>query len=172
MRLFAAVWPPAEVCDGLRSVALPTSPSLRTVPDGTWHVTLAFFGDVDDATALDRGLAVAAAGVPGPVSVVVGPATRRLGRQVLSLAVRGLDEVAAAIRGEAAATIGFDDARFTAHLTLARGRGKSPVPAAAVGIAFEASFDVATFSLVESTLGPHGPTYRDRAVYPLGGHRA
>jgi 2'-5' RNA ligase len=172
VRLFAAVWPPADVCARLKSLTLGDLPKLRTVPDGSWHVTLSFFGETDDDTALDRALAVAASTLRGPVTADVGPHTERMGRRVLCVPVRGLDEVAEVVRRETAASTGSDDARFTGHLTVARGRGKSPVPLAAVGIGFEASFEVRAFSLVESTLGPDGPSYRDRATYVLGGSRA
>jgi 2'-5' RNA ligase len=166
--LFAAVWPPPEVRRRLEALAVPVSPRLRAVRPDRWHVTLAFYGDVDDDAALVSGLAAAAASV-GPATAVVGPSTERLGRQVLYLAVGGLDEVATAVRRETAASMVGDERRFTGHLTLARARGKSTVPVAAVGLPFSATFDVTQLSLIESQLTSEGPVYRDRVALSLGG---
>jgi 2'-5' RNA ligase len=167
VRLFAAVWPPPEVTDRLRALALPASGTFRPVRDGTWHVTLAFFGEVDDHSPLTEALSAASASMPAPVSVTLGPRTRRLGRQVLSLDATGLDEVAAAVGREAAARTGYVGGRFTGHLTLGRARGRSPVPTQAIGLRFEATFEVRSVSLVRSTLGPDGPTYEELGLFGL-----
>ena len=52
VRLFVAVYPPAEVLADLRSVLAPVRaewPALRWSPEEQWHLTLAFFADVDEA---------------------------------------------------------------------------------------------------------------------------
>lgn len=55
MRLFAAVWPPADVLDHLdlalasvREAPAGLSPSVRWSARETWHLTVAFYGDVPD----------------------------------------------------------------------------------------------------------------------------
>jgi 2'-5' RNA ligase len=138
------------------------------VREGTWHVTLAYYGNVDDDAPLVAALTRAAARLAAPVTVTLGPRTERLGRQVLCVAAHGLDEVASAVRRETAASVQGDPDRFGGHLTVARARGKSSGPAAAVGLPFEATFEVTQLSLVESQLTAEGPVYRERATVAFG----
>jgi len=72
MRLFAAVWPPAEVLDHL-DLALAAvrrapagSSSARWTAREAWHLTTAFYGDVPDGVvpALVEELAGSLVGVP------------------------------------------------------------------------------------------------------------
>lgn len=72
MRLFASVRPPVAVLDHLRAAldltGLGASPDvpLRRTAEETWHLTVAFFGEVPDGTLpeLEDLLAEAAAGRP------------------------------------------------------------------------------------------------------------
>jgi 2'-5' RNA ligase len=73
MRLFSALWPPAEAVAALAAVTAPAgSPSgWQAVDPATWHLTLAFHGEADPgvfARRLDR----AVGGVPGPRLRIAG----------------------------------------------------------------------------------------------------
>jgi 2'-5' RNA ligase len=148
MRLFVAVWPPAEVLDVLESLARPEVPGLRWTTRDLWHVTLRFHGAVDDARVPE----LLAELPPLDAEVTLGPATARLGRSVLVVPVAGLDEVAAAVRHP-------DDGPFRGHLTLARMR-RGSVPSAVVGTEVSARWRARRATLVASETHPSGARYR------------
>ncbi|MEZ5218643.1 MAG: 2'-5' RNA ligase family protein [Ilumatobacteraceae bacterium] len=52
-RLFVAAYPPAEVVENLMALERHASPNVRWVPPEQWHVTLQFFGAVDEGLAVD-----------------------------------------------------------------------------------------------------------------------
>ncbi|MDP9386758.1 MAG: hypothetical protein M3Q48_02235, partial [Actinomycetota bacterium] len=88
MRLFVAVWPPADVVDGLAALPRPEVPGLRWTAPEQWHVTLRFLGEVDLAAARR---AFAATDITGAAVAELGPATGRFGRRVLHVPVAGLE---------------------------------------------------------------------------------
>lgn len=168
--MFAAVWPPEEVRAALRGVPRPAAGRLRWVPEPQWHVTVAFFGEVADPAPLSDALAAAAASVPGPLAVALGPAVERLGRHVLCVPVGGLEPLAAAVGREAAAWTRPEEGRpFQGHLTLARGKGRAPVPPAAAGSLVRAAWTVDALSLVRSDTADGGVRYREMGCHRLGG---
>jgi 2'-5' RNA ligase len=80
--------------------------------------------------------------------------------------VRGVDELAASV---AAATKGLGSHRerrhFHGHITLAR-LSRRARPARALGLRFDATFDVDEIALVASTLTPDGARYDTIATWP------
>jgi RNA 2',3'-cyclic 3'-phosphodiesterase len=175
MRMFAAVWPDETTRRRLSLLELGPAPGLRLVGPDQWHVTLRFFGDVDDdlMPGLLDALTRAAATV-GSVRCEVGPATAWLdGGRVLHVPVAGLDAVARAVReatGPIVPDLESGPRPFTGHLTVARsrrGRRDGPDPAALAGVPFVASFDVEAFDLVASELTPEGPRYTTLARLTL-----
>lgn len=167
LRLFVAVWPPPEVVEAVAAVATGDG-AVRWVPPERWHVTLRFLGDVDPSAveALASRLAAAAAGVP-PGRAVAGPATKRLGRSVLAVPVAQLDAAAAAAREATAGVGGPEERPFFGHLTVARSRGRRPVPAGLAGRPVSATWAVSDITLVRSTPGPGGPVYQVLARAPV-----
>jgi RNA 2',3'-cyclic 3'-phosphodiesterase len=134
MRLFVAVIPPASVLRELAGAVAPLAvigeaDGLRwTRPDGQ-HITLAFLGEVDEATVpeLTRRLARAARRHEPLTLRLAGGG--RFGDRTLWAGVAGdtarlarlADSVAAGARRGG---IAVEEGRtFRAHLTLARGRG-------------------------------------------------
>lgn len=140
MRLFAAVLPPAGAGEELREAAealgaLPGAGDLRWTDPAGWHFTLAFYGDVEDDTALRGHLALAARDA--------GPMTLRLGgggsfgdralwaglgadsdREALVRLAAGARDTGPGHAGHAGHT---DERAFRPHLTLARTRASAPV---------------------------------------------
>jgi RNA 2',3'-cyclic 3'-phosphodiesterase len=161
-RLFVAVWPPAEVLDGIEVLHRPVDDGGRWTRRDQWHVTLRFLGSaaIDDVTR-----ALAALRHP-PVQAVVGPTTALLGEGVLHLPVAGLDTLAG---GVVAATRHLGRAPegrpFVGHLTLARIAGEPSE--GVVGQAFSASFPVEGVHLVSSSLGGDAARYETVATFPL-----
>jgi 2'-5' RNA ligase len=141
-----------------------------TLPEA-WHVTLRFLGGVaqDDVPSVAGALAGVRA--VAPVVAELGPATRRLGRSVLVAPVAGLEGVAAAV-DEALAAVGIppEERPFRGHLTVARARGRAPLPGGLSGAPLAARWAVGEVTLVESTLrGARGSRYSVLERVPLEG---
>ena len=174
VRLFAAVDPPVE------DLALPADERFRFVPREQWHVTLAFYGEVDDARVekLQEGLARAAArSRPFRVRVAGAgtfpPQSRKA--RVLWLGLDGevdemrrlADRCAGAGRR---ARIAMEDRSFRPHLTLARSR-REPVDATDI-VATLSSYvgpwwTVPSVRLVRSFLGPR-TRHETLSEFPFG----
>jgi 2'-5' RNA ligase len=161
-RLFFAVWPPAEVLDGVEALFRPVEAGGRWTRRDQWHVTLRFLGsaDVDEVVRALEGVR------HGPVEAVVGPAVELSGVGVVEVPVAGLDSLADAV---VAATRDLgrppEDRPFLGHLTLARMAGEPPD--GVVGQPFSASFPVDAVHLVSSSLGGNAARYETVATFPL-----
>ena len=160
MRLFVGVWPTPEVRELLAAVPRPADPSVRWTTPDQWHVTLRFLGEVADVAVGDVRSALAAVAARPSRVARLGPATTRLGRGTLMVPVAGVDDLGAAVV-EATRHVGRppEDRPFTGHVTLARGRGRRPVPAALGGQAVEGTWPVGEVVLVRSRLDRRGARY-------------
>jgi RNA 2',3'-cyclic 3'-phosphodiesterase len=171
-RLFVGVWPPSEVSAVLSSLERPALDAVRWTTAEQWHVTLAFLGNVAVTAIDDVGAAIvhATARAAARPEARLGPSTRRVGRSVLCVPVRGVDELAARVRGALGEL--FPDAGlegpFNGHLTLARSRGRRTLPASLAGAPVEACWRVGEVDLVRSELDPSGARYTTlvRATVP------
>jgi RNA 2',3'-cyclic 3'-phosphodiesterase len=161
-RLFVAVWPPPDVLERLELLPRPEVQGVRWIPRQNWHVTLRFIGNADPtevASRLDMGQFRA-------TIAKVGPATSRLGRNLV-IRVGGLNDLAARV-SDLTADVGAPvDARgFTGHITLARlGSNK---PRAVAGAPFIAEFPVPEVTLVGSNTHPTGARYTVIGRWPTG----
>jgi 2'-5' RNA ligase len=149
MRLFVGVWPPQDVLDQIE--ALPRPDGARWTRRDQWHVTLRFYGEVEDPEPCVAELRAVAA-QHGARAVTVGPATKLLGRGVLMIPVRGLDDLGTA----------FGNDKFTGHLTLAR-----DAPRAFKGTPITAQWDVTELALIRSHLGAGPARYETIATAAL-----
>ncbi len=133
-RLFVALPCPVSVRDGLAAALAPvreqTSEHLRWVPEDTWHLTLAFLGDVENTRADIVTEAVEAAVVDhAPFEITIKGASR-FGRGLLFLSVDDEAFAAASALGQsvrrslAAAHVWADGNALHPHLTLARQRDR------------------------------------------------
>jgi 2'-5' RNA ligase len=178
MRLFVAVDVPATARRALSTAITPLRQrhdGLRWARAASWHITLAFLGEVSvggrirAVNALHRATAWA---TPCPVTL-----TGRLGRfgdRVLWAALEPDDDslrmLVDDIRRELEASgLPVDDRPFRAHLTLARGRRGQTMPRqrtlAAPGL--PCRWLVATVVLMSSRPGQRNG-YRTIATWPLG----
>lgn len=129
MRLFVAVVPPAAVLDSLAAAVDPVrDDEVRwTLADG-WHVTLAFYGEVAEATISDVSTRLTrGARRHTPFELHLAGAGR-FGRAVLWCGVRGDVDPLRRLAATAAAVgrrvgVADDDRRYRPHLTLARSPG-------------------------------------------------
>lgn len=114
MRLFTALWPPASAIDALRADAGDEVPrGWRRTDVTTWHLTLAFHGEVDPGVSARR-LERAAHGLPAPRLRLAG-AGEFDGVRWAGVEVDGsLDGLVTAAGG--------DPTRFVAHVTVLRRR--------------------------------------------------
>lgn len=135
MRLFAAVVPPRSVVSDLDSVVAPVrDDALSWTLTSAWHLTLAFYGDVDEAKLpnLTRRLE-RAAGRSEPMTLRLAGAGR-FGKAVLWVGVDGdlsplrrLASSAVACGRRIGLTMGAER-RFRPHITLARASSRQRIP--------------------------------------------
>jgi 2'-5' RNA ligase len=176
VRLFAAVWPDDATGQRLSSLKLE-SHGLRRVGSGSWHITLRFFGEVDDdrVPVLVDALETAAALFSGPLRCELGPKTAWFGDRVVQIPARGLDDLAAAVRSATVPVVPdaiSGEPPFNGHLTIARSRGRRLEPsvrADVAGIPFAAAFDIESFDLVASQRTAGGHAYSTLATVALAG---
>lgn len=184
MRLFIALTPPAGVLDDLDTAFAPYRAAfgdLRWTSRETWHVTLAFLGEVSAESAerllprLERGarrhpafeLRVAGAGAfpdPGRATVLWSGITgnrRALGQLAMT--------VSAAAR-RAGAPPPDAGRRYHPHLTLARARGRTSVDVRRVVTGLDdyqgPPWTAGEISLIRSTLGSQ-PRYETIGTWKL-----
>ncbi len=168
MNLFVAVRPPAEAlahaAAAVREV-LAVEPGPRWVPPERWHLTLAFYGEVDDRELprLTRRLDRALADVAPMTLALTGAGT--FSRRAVWLGVSG--DVGPLRR--AAAAVSLEPRPYRPHLTVARLRGGTDPSAAVEALAaYEGpSWTATEVQLVESHLGP-SPRYLDVRTWELG----
>jgi 2'-5' RNA ligase len=182
MRLFVALWPPAEAVDelsaavaGVRSLA----PDLRWAPSRQWHLTLVFLGEVADPRRpeLARRLARAAARHP-PLQLRFGDAGR-FGDRVLFTKVWGDREPLRRLAASAAAAsrrsgLAVGDRPYRPHLTLARSRRGVDLRSLVAALRSYSGTDwtATQLHLVESRLGSapgRAAEYEPVEAWPLSG---
>lgn len=180
MRLFVALLPPESACDEIEAVLGPRRdawPSLRWTRRSSWHVTLAFYGEVDDRVAarLPPRLERAARRHPRRELTFAGVGTfpRPARARALWTGIRGdlrrlAESCQAAARREG---IDLGPYRpFHAHLTLARVRGEldlRPLVGELKGYA-GTPWLAGQIHLVRSDNNPEGPRYETVGSWPLG----
>jgi RNA 2',3'-cyclic 3'-phosphodiesterase len=185
MRLFVAVEPPdaalAELEDAVARLST-AAPELRWTGRASWHLTLAFLGEVpeeivpDLTTRLERA---AHRHPPQRLAIAGGgafPSARRA--QVVWAGIAGddkamarlADSVAAAARRAGAPPAG-QHKKFLAHLTLARCRAPGDASKLTLALAeFTGSaWTAESIHLIRSHLSAGPPQYEDLADWPLQG---
>lgn len=136
MRLFVALDVPDDVVDRLDAALSPLRerhPDLNWTPPATWHVTLAFLGEVEEERLDDVEAAVSdavATAGEGPIELSLAD-PGRFGGRVAWLGVedrpRGaVARLGAAVQEGIAARPGLpvDRKEIRPHVTLARARGR------------------------------------------------
>jgi 2'-5' RNA ligase len=171
MRLFVAAPIPQELRTGIAALGdeLKQEGIVPVRPDNM-HLTLRFIGDSDERALATmeqelRGIRFAAFGCTA-TGVGVFPNESYVKVVWAGLESGGaLEALAAQVQG---ALHGFGgDERFSAHITIARVKGKT-----SFGGFLEkhrndrfGSFTVSSFELIESRLGPSGPKYATIATF-------
>jgi RNA 2',3'-cyclic 3'-phosphodiesterase len=182
VRLFVAITPPVVALDELDAAVAPLrrgSPELRWTKPASWHITLAFLGEVEQA-AVDRlsaPLASAAARHAGLRLSTAGGGAFPSSRQasVLWTGIQGdreaLRDVATSVNDgarSAGAPAPEENRRFRPHITLARLREPDDVTAliAALKGYAGASWQADAIHLIRSHTGPQ-PWYESLESWPL-----
>jgi len=188
MRLFVAVVPPDTTLTELEEAVAPlrdAAPELRWTGRASWHLTLAFLGEVREEVLpdLQARLERAARRHPPQRLAIAGggafPSSRRAqvlwaGMAADEQALAALaDSVAAGARRAGAPPPGTHK-KFRAHLTLARCRAPADVSNLSQRLAgFTGSAWTATsVHLIRSHLSSGPPQYEDVAAWPLLGRPA
>lgn len=182
MRLFAAVLPPADVRAGLADAVAglrdrPGAP--RWAGAAGWHVTVVFFGEVNDAAvpALEAALEpVGRAAAPLRLGLAGGGLFPERGAPHVMWAglhgdVEGLRELAEAVgKAASAVDVPVEHRPFRPHLTLGRWRaGQTADRGLADALASYRSplWTMSELALVRSNLGGT-PRYKTVRDLPLG----
>ncbi len=188
MRLFAALDLPAGVVEELHawweSANADYPPGVwRDVPPRNWHLTLAFFGEVEGGETDDLAEALGAcAARHGPLQLALDgfgafPSSTRPRVLWAGVADTGDGEsmrLARCCRLAGHATLRKRPARdepFRGHVTLARASAAPPIEAevlATMPPLPELSWAAGTLSLMQSMLRPDGARYRILEDFPLG----
>ncbi|MEU6820338.1 RNA 2',3'-cyclic phosphodiesterase [Streptomyces atriruber] len=187
MRLFAAVLPPdsatSELADAARVLkGLPGADALRWTARDSWHFTLAFMAEVDEAAVPDlTGRLERAAHRTPPFSLALrggghfGERALWAGATGDVRALRLLAQRADAAARKAGVTM-EEHRHYRPHLTLARGRGETGLgPYVDALAAFEGTaWTVGELTLVRSNLPRSGvpgerPRYEAVGRWVLGG---
>lgn len=187
MRLFVAFGLPEEVVGRLDRALAPLRdehPGLNWTPPATWHVTLAFLGEVEEQrlddveAAVSRGVVTAGEGERGgPVELSLG-APGRFGDRVAWVGVedrpRGaVARLGAAVQDAIAACPGLpvDRRDIRPHVTIARARGRrGRLPAGFDDAVPEltASWTVTQATIFRSHLGAGPLVHEPVGAVPLG----
>ncbi len=183
MRLFVAIEPPDQVLTELSAAAgrlRPAAAELRWTRPQSWHLTLAFLGEVDERVLPDlsirleraarrhppQRLSIAGAGAfPSATRGRVLWAGIRADRQSLAALA---DSVAAGAR-RSGAPPPDEGRRYHPHLTLARCREPTDLTELAADLAGFAgsTWTASEISLITSYLGAE-PRYTELQRWPLG----
>ncbi|MFG3286043.1 RNA 2',3'-cyclic phosphodiesterase [Streptomyces sp. NPDC048111] len=181
MRLFAAVLPPEQAVNELGHAvrelgSLPGADELRWTGPESWHLTLAFLGEVDESVLDELHARLGrAARRTDPFALRLHGGGRFDGRALWASVAGGLDELRLlAERADAAARrsgIPMEQhRRYVPHLTLARSRTPVDLRPYVAGLGpFEGSpWQVTELALIRSTL-PGGGSPGERPRYdPVG----
>lgn len=179
VRLFAAVFPPAEArlgfADAQRTADRASPGAFRWVPLDHVHLTLAFLGErpFDQIGSLRTALSEVASPEIGLTTggMVLFPSALR--PRVVGVAVEEPTGALASLQAWLAEALGVsaeERARpYTPHVTIGRLRPGRPVsPALARAKPNSVPFTAKSVCLVQSTLTPEGSNYAVLAEAPLG----
>jgi 2'-5' RNA ligase len=177
-RAFLAIVPPDEVLDAVdRLLERPKKSMFAWSRRDQWHITLQFFGRVDDPDTLREGIrAAAAASQPARLVLRGGGAFPNPKKaQVYWLGVDGTDALIDLHAMVAAATRDFisrrDRITLKPHLTLARLKRTVDLTQdveALAGVPVGPPWQLTELVLLESQTRPGGAVYSDEGRFPLG----
>jgi RNA 2',3'-cyclic 3'-phosphodiesterase len=184
MRLFVAIEPPASALAELAAAVASlqaAAPELRWTSSGSWHLTLAFLGEVDEAILPDLRTRLARAAHRHPPQRLAfagggafpAPARARVlwaGVRAESRAITMLAASVAAGARRAGAPPPDEGRKYSPHLTLARCREPADVCllAAALDDFSGMEWTASSIHLMRSYLAGGRPSqYEDLAEWPL-----
>ena len=182
VRLFVAIVPPETVLDELEAAVGPlrtATPKLRWTTSESWHLTLAFLGEVEEPVIPELGTRLERAAhrhPPQPLAIAGAGAFPHPARaQILWAGVRAESSALAALAASVAAGARRAGApppdegrRYRPHITLARSRDQANVTQliGALGSFSSAQWSATRIALINSRLGG-SPRYTELASWPL-----
>jgi RNA 2',3'-cyclic 3'-phosphodiesterase len=183
MRLFVAIVPPPEALDELAAVVEPlriAAPELRWTGRESWHLTLAFLGEVDESLLAELTIRLERAATRHEqqrLSIAGGGAFPSAGRaRVVWAGIRGNGRALAALAASVAAGARRAGApppdvgrKYHPHMTLARCRQPGDVRSLTAELAQASGPDwtADAICLVRSHLTTGPPRYEQLGSWPL-----
>ncbi|MEO1613108.1 MAG: RNA 2',3'-cyclic phosphodiesterase [Pseudomonadota bacterium] len=175
MRLFAAIAPPDDIRDDLEALQSGLPDGSR-VPWENFHLTLAFFGEVEARAAEELDAALSDVRFPQMEVALTGVDVFGGDKPRLIYAAVERSEPLIALQtgvetAARRADIAVETRRYTPHVTLARPRGRRADERLMRWIAGAAAFRrppfaVERFALYRSSLGNGPPHYEEVRSYP------
>ncbi len=184
MRAFLAI----EIPDGIKNYLKTVIKTMATSVDGVrWvsetsqHITLKFFGEIEEETALKIKASMAyMEGKHAPFTATIKEIDafpdRRRARVLVIILENGVDNIKNIYNDieESVSTLGIEKERrsFTPHITLGRRKTPVPIPDKALVKLERMSFNVGSIVLFKSTLRPEGALYTPVWEIKLKGQRS
>lgn len=163
MRLFAAIRLPQEILSAVAKAAMPLDGALgaRVLPQGSWHITLKFMGEMPDAKIEEIASALSSIKF-SPFGISLSGAgafpSKGIPRAIwIGGESQGAGELALKIE-DALKFLGLPREHFTLHLTVARSKGVADIEDF-LKTGEVCSFEARSFALMKSSLTPAGATY-------------
>ena len=179
MRTFIALDVPLDFADDAAALARRLSASIegRFLPRDTYHLTLAFLGDVDETQLAAATTALEAACADAPPVPLRSDGLGKFGQAsdaTLWLGIAPnpeLEQLTERLRNELRdRSVPFDAKPFKAHLTLAR---RARIPHVGLPhLAFPHDDEAVDVTLYKSTLDRAGAIYKPLRTVRLGADRA
>jgi len=167
MRVFASVPLPADVVTKLQALPRPNTPGVRWTTPSHWHVTLRFYGNIEEAAVGQLVEALERVRVEAPISARLGPSVQTIGRRVLHIPVSGLDVLVSAIDHVTAEYGEPPRDTFLGHMTLARNKRFTQALQNLCGTEVNAEWRVDSFNLMRSHTTSSGSQYEVLRVFTL-----
>ena len=169
MGIFLGLLPDAEALASLGHHPRPEVDGVRWEPDDRLHVTLRYTASVHEeiVAQLDEVAQEVASRTSAPI-IELGPATELLGRDgTLVVPAHGAEDLARLVdrvldEFGVSGAMGSRDHPFYGHMTLARRRRKTTIPAELVGVAVSTAMEPSELVLIVSEPGPDGSVYDHR----------
>lgn len=163
MRTFVAILAPQEIREKINSATIPLQEKMgvRLLPPESWHITLAFLGEMPDKEVREVSEALSRVRFPPFKVSLSGAGAYPNERFPRAIFIGGKSEGAEKLAEEIRSVLGLSDEGkgFSLHLTVARSKGAGDIEEFLQKTKEVCDFEVKSFCLMKSNLLPRGAAY-------------